>query len=65
MSDRGKGYYQNKLAYIKKFNKENYTTICLKFNNEKEKDLLDIIRSKENKQGYIKDLIRNDASRAK
>lgn len=65
MSERGKGYYQKKLEYIKEFNKKNYTTICLKFNKDGERDLLDEINSKENKQGYIKDLIRDDINRAK
>jgi len=64
MSEKGKGYYAKKLAYIKNFNKKTYMCFCLKLNKESEADIIEFMRNKENKQGYIKDLIRDDMSRA-
>ena len=43
-----------------KYNKENTLTICLRLNKETDKDIIDILDSKDNKTGYIKNLIRSD-----
>lgn len=42
---------------------ENYTHISIKFNNVKEKDLIDKLNVNGNKSEYIKKLIRRDAAR--
>lgn len=43
-----------------KYNKENTLTVCLRLNKETDKDIIEILESVNSKQGYIKDLIRND-----
>lgn len=43
-----------------KYNKEKTLTICLRLNKETDKDIIEILGSVNNKQGYIKDLIRYD-----
>ena len=43
-----------------KYNKENVKQVVLHFNITTDKDILDYLSSKENKTGYIKQLIRAD-----
>lgn len=43
-----------------KYAKSNVTQIKFSFNNRTDADIIDKLNSVENKQGYIKDLIRND-----
>ena len=43
-----------------KYNKEKTLTLCIRLNKETDKDIIEILGSVNNKQGYIKDLIRYD-----
>lgn len=43
-----------------KYNKENTLTICLRLNKETDKDIIKVLELVDNKNGYIKDLIRAD-----
>ena len=47
-----------------KYDKANTTGIYLKFNNNTDNDILDHLQSISNKQGYIKDLIRENIKKA-
>ncbi len=60
MSEKGKGYYKNKLNYIRKYNALTYKTYCFRVNKDNESDIIAFLDSQENKQGYIKSLIRDD-----
>lgn len=51
---------QNKLDYIAKWHKENTKIIPFRLNVDGDKDIIDKLDEKENKSGYIKDLIRKD-----
>ena len=41
-------------------NKDKFRSVFLKLNKESDKDILDKLDSVDNKQGYIKELIRKD-----
>lgn len=56
---------QAELRAIKKYNKENKQQIKFSINRKTEPELLAWIESQENKQGYIKDLIRKDMEKHK
>lgn len=43
-----------------KYDKDNTKQIVLKLNNTSDADILEVLRSQPNKQGYIKNLVRND-----
>lgn len=43
-----------------KYNKRNTKQYCVRLNINTDKQIINHIESKKNKQGYIKDLIRND-----
>lgn len=43
-----------------KYDKEKTIQVCLKLNRETDKDILNRLAAVDNKQGYIKDLIRLD-----
>lgn len=43
-----------------KYNKENIKMVTLHLNITTDKDVLDYLQKKENKTGYIKELIRED-----
>lgn len=47
-----------------KYDKANTTGIYLKFNNNTDTDILDHLQSISNKQGYIKELIRENMKKA-
>lgn len=44
-----------------KYNKANTRTYCLRLNLKTDSDIIEILDSVTNKQGYIKDLIRYDS----
>lgn len=50
----------DKKAYDLEFNKRNYKRFYLKFNLEKDKNIIEILNSKDNVNAYIRDLILND-----
>lgn len=45
---------------VKKYEKTNVTQIKFCFNNETDKDIIEHMQNQKNKQGYIKQLIRED-----
>ena len=45
---------------VKKYDAANTVQIRLKLNRGTDKDIIDKLENEENKQGYIKDLIRKD-----
>ena len=47
-----------------KYDKVNTTGIYLKFNNNTDNDILDHLQNISNKQGYIKELIRENIKKA-
>lgn len=50
-------------AYIIEFNKDNYKQINLRLNENYDKDIIDYLGSLENKNGYLKELIRKDMNK--
>jgi hypothetical protein len=53
------------LNYIKEYDRKNCRQLCLKLNKRTDADILAILDQLENKQGYIKALIRADIERSK
>ncbi|MBQ2175832.1 MAG: hypothetical protein II453_12490 [Alphaproteobacteria bacterium] len=51
---------QNKLDYIAEWHRENTKIIPVRLNLDGDKDIIHKLNKKENKSGYIKDLIRKD-----
>jgi hypothetical protein len=49
--------------YTKKYDKNNTTRVQLKLNNKTDADILAYLDSVDNKQGTIKQLIRNEINR--
>ena len=49
-----------KIDYISKWHKENTKIIPVRLNFDGDKDIIQKLDEKENKSGYIKDLIRKD-----
>ena len=45
---------------MKKDYNQGYKIICMKLHKEKDKDLIDLISKQENKQAFIKDLLRKE-----
>jgi hypothetical protein len=43
-----------------KYNRENTITLCLRLNKETDKDIIELLNAVKSKQGYIKELIRED-----
>ena len=43
-----------------KYDKDNTVQVKLKLNKKTDADIIDFLSRKDNKQGYIKDLIRDD-----
>ena len=54
-------YKARKIAYVKRYQKENYTNISFKVRTKEDKDILDILKSVPNKSEFLKSLIRNSA----
>ncbi|HRF70769.1 MAG TPA: hypothetical protein PKV66_05000, partial [Candidatus Pelethenecus sp.] len=63
MADNMPKWKENKLNYINDYEKENVKKITVRFNRNLEKDLIDFLETKDNKQGYIKQLIRDDMAK--
>ena len=45
------------------YDQQNTVKITMKLNIKTDADILSLIQSKENKQGYLKELLRNDLDR--
>ena len=60
MTDEAKA---RKNEYTKRYKKERCFTMCLSFNREAEKELIDYINSFSNKNGYLKSLVRHDMAK--
>lgn len=43
-----------------KFNKLHTQSVTVRLHNENDKDIIELLKTKDNKQGYIKELIRRD-----
>lgn len=56
---------QRVLDYIKEYDRQNCKQLCLKLNKRTDADILALIEQLDNKQGYIKALIRADIERRK
>lgn len=54
-----------KIAYNIKFNAENTVLLRLRFNKVNDADIIEHLNKCENKQGYIKRIIREDIARTK
>lgn len=48
---------ENKISYIKKYNKRNYVNFSISFRREADKWIIDRIRSKPNKAAFMKKAI--------
>lgn len=48
-----------------KYNKEHYKVVNFKLNKETEKEILEHLEAQPNKQGYIKELIKQDMKKTK
>ena len=55
-----KSQYKKRLDYNNTYNRNNYRSFSIRFNNTKEADIIDWIESKESVKQYIMDLIVND-----
>ena len=53
------------LDYIREYDKQNCRQLCLKLNKRTDADILAVLDRLDNKQGYIKALIRADIERRK
>ena len=53
-------WYENKIKYQREYAKKQIKQIKFELNIVHDKDILDFLDTKENKQGYIKSLIRAD-----
>lgn len=51
---------RKKIEYNTQYNAENVRQLKLNLNKKTDADIIDHLATKSNKQGYIKDLIRND-----
>ena len=60
MQNKNTKAYKNKLAYTKEFTKANYRQITLMLHKANDADIIEWLDEQENKNGYLKDLIRVD-----
>lgn len=60
MAEKMPKWRENQLKYNSDYQKENIKQITLKLNSLTEKELIDFLDTKDNKQGYIKALIKAD-----
>ena len=51
---------ENRYQYQKAYVLKHYTPFTVVMNREKDKDLIEHLKTKENKSAYIKDLVRRD-----
>ncbi len=63
MADEKPKWYQNKIERNREYNKENNTRLQLAFNNNTDADIIQHLKTIDNKQGYIKQLIRDDMAK--
>lgn len=56
---------KHKREYIADYQRRCYTNISFKFRTKEDKEVLDFLRAKKNKSGYIKNLIICDMSHGK
>lgn len=63
MAENMPKWKENKLNYINEYEKENVKKVLVRFNKNTESDLIDFLETKDNKQGYIKQLIRDDMAK--
>lgn len=47
---------------VNNYNKNRTMTVCLRLNKERDKDVIEALERADSKQGYIKNLIRQDIS---
>lgn len=52
--------YRNKLAYNQEFTKANYKQVNLMLHKGNDADIIEFLNRQQNKNGYLKDLIRQD-----
>ena len=60
-----KAYTESHIRAQRKYNSANIVQVSFKVNRKTEPDILKKLESVENKQGYIKQLIREDIERMK
>lgn len=63
MEKKKRTFTKASLDYIAKYNKEQTTGVYLKLNKKHDADVIDKLNSVGNKQGYIKQLIRDDINK--
>lgn len=63
MADDKPKWYKNKLDYIRDYNRKNKKQIKFELNINTDADIIKHLEKKENKQGYIKQLIRDDMAK--
>lgn len=54
-------YKARKAAYVKRYQRENYTNVSFKVRTKEDKDILEILSSVPNKSEFLKSLIRSSA----
>lgn len=60
MQNKNTKAYKNKLKYTQEFTKANYRQINLMLHKGNDADIIAFLDAQENKNGYLKDLIRKD-----
>lgn len=45
---------------VNKYNRDKTVAVCLRLNKETDKDIIEVLGAVKSKQGYIKELIRED-----
>lgn len=52
--------YKNKLKYTQEFTKQNYKQFKIMLHKENDADIIEFLTGIDNKNGYLKELIRRD-----
>lgn len=55
--------YQNKLKYIAAYNKEKAVNFFIRFNAEKDADIISYLKAQPSKADYIRKLIKKDMNK--
>lgn len=63
MADEKPNWYKNKLDYINEYNRKNKKQIKFELNINTDADIIQHLETIDNKQGYIKQLIRDDMAK--
>ena len=58
-----KAQYKHKLQYNNMYNRNNYRSFSVRFNNNSEKDIIDWLETQESVKSYLTDLIRSDMNK--